>query len=61
MAGKLKSISRQIHWSLLLKAAVFALAWFFVPFWLFFLIALYLYFIPKSVRILGFSSPAART
>jgi hypothetical protein len=46
MVARLKSISRQIHWSLLLKAAVFALAWFFLPFWLFLLIALYLYFIP---------------
>jgi hypothetical protein len=46
MAEKLKSISRQIHWSLLLRAAVFALAWFFFPFWLFFLVALYLYFVP---------------
>jgi hypothetical protein len=31
---------------LLLRAAGFALAWFFLPFWLFFLIALYLYFVP---------------
>jgi hypothetical protein len=46
MAAKLKSILRQIHWSLLLKAAIFALAWFFLPFWLFLLVALYLYFIP---------------
>jgi hypothetical protein len=46
MAVKLKSISRQIHWSLLLRAAIFALAWFFFPFWLFCLIALYLYFTP---------------
>jgi hypothetical protein len=46
MAEKLKSISRQIHWSLLLRAALFALAWFFLPFWLFLLVALYLYLIP---------------
>jgi len=46
MAAKLKSISRQIHWSLLGRAALFALAWFFLPFWLFALIALYLYFFP---------------
>ena len=46
MAEKLKSISRQIHWSLLLKAAIFGLAWFFLPFWLFFLIAFYIYFVP---------------
>ena len=46
MAAKLKSISKQIHWSLVLKAGVFALAWLLLPFWLFFLIALYLYFVP---------------
>lgn len=46
MAAKLKSISRQIHWSLVLRAAVFALAWAWFPFWLFVLIALYLYFVP---------------
>jgi len=47
MAEKLKSISRQIHWSLLLKAAVFVAAWLIFPFWLFLLIALYLYFVPS--------------
>jgi hypothetical protein len=46
MAAKLKSILRQIHWSLVLRSAIFALAWFLFPFWLFFLIALYLYFVP---------------
>jgi hypothetical protein len=46
MVARLKSISKQIHWSLLLRAGVFALAWFFLPFWLFFLVALYLYIIP---------------
>jgi hypothetical protein len=46
MAAKLKSISRQIHWSLLGKAILFAFAWFILPFWLFTLIALYLYFFP---------------
>jgi len=46
MAAKLKSITKQIHWSLLVKAAVFALAWFYLPFWLFLLVALYLYFVP---------------
>ncbi len=46
MAVTLKSISRRIHWSLALKAAFFALAWLVLPFWLFFLIALYLYFVP---------------
>jgi hypothetical protein len=46
MAAKLKSISRQIHWSLLGKATLFAVAWFVLPFWLFALVALYLYFFP---------------
>jgi hypothetical protein len=46
MAEKLKSISRRIHWSLLVKAAAFGVAWFFFPFWFFLIIALYLYLIP---------------
>jgi hypothetical protein len=46
MAAKLKSILKQIHWSSILRAAIFALAWFWLPFWLFLLIALYLYFVP---------------
>ena len=44
MVARLKSISRRIHWSLVLRAAIFALAWVWLPFWLFLLIALYLYF-----------------
>jgi hypothetical protein len=52
MVARLKSISSQIHWSSLLKAAVFALAWFVlrgpVSFWLYIILALYLYFIPIS-------------
>ena len=46
MAERLRSISSRIHWSLLLKAAAFALAWFWFPWWLFAAIALLLYFIP---------------
>jgi hypothetical protein len=46
MAAKLKSITRQIHWSLLLKAVIFGAAWFFLPSWIFFLTALYCYFVP---------------
>jgi len=46
MAVKLKSVLKRIHWSLALKAAVFAASWFLLPLWLFFLIALYLYFVP---------------
>jgi hypothetical protein len=46
MVEKLKSILRRISWSSVLKAVVFAVAWWALPFWLFLLIALYLYFIP---------------
>jgi hypothetical protein len=48
MVEKLKSISKRIRWSLLLKAAIFAVAWILFPFWLFVLVALYLYFVPVS-------------
>jgi hypothetical protein len=46
MEEKLKLISKRIHWSSVLKAAIFAVAWFALPFWIFLLVALYLYFIP---------------
>ena len=46
MVEKLKSISKRIHWSLVLKAIVFAGSWFLLPFWLFCLIGLFLYLIP---------------
>jgi hypothetical protein len=46
MAEKLKSILRRISWSSVLKAVIFAAAWWALPFWLFLPIALYLYFIP---------------
>ena len=46
MAAKLKSILRQIHWSSLLKAAVFGAAWLWLPYWAFFFAALYLYYVP---------------
>ena len=49
MEAKLGSISNRIYWSSLLKAAVFAAAWLFLPFWAFLLIALYLYFVPWFV------------
>jgi hypothetical protein len=72
MAAKLKSILRQTHWSLLLRAAIFALAWYFFQggwFWLFVLVALYLYFVPPfqagrllwpfiALLILAFAEPA---
>lgn len=49
MADGLRSISRRISWSSLLKAVIFAAAWWAAPyisFWPFLLVALYLYFIP---------------
>lgn len=48
MAEKLRSISKRIHWSSFLKAALFAAAWLVFPLWLFILVALYLYFVPIS-------------
>jgi len=46
MAEKLRSISKRIHWSLILRALIFTAAWLLLPFWLFFFVALYLYFVP---------------
>jgi len=46
MAIKLKSILGRIHWSLVLRAVIFSLAWFLLPFWIFLLIAAYFYFYP---------------
>ncbi len=46
MAETLKLIAKRIHWSLVLKAAVFGFVWFLLPFWLFLLLALYLYCVP---------------
>jgi hypothetical protein len=68
MVEKLKSISRQTHWSLVVRAIIFALAWFFTPFWLFAMIAASLYFFPLfrpgklfwpfvALLILGFLQP----
>ena len=48
MAEKLRSILRRISWSSVLKAVIFAVAWWALPFWLFLLFALYLYFIPMT-------------
>lgn len=44
MAEKLKSILERAHWSSILRAAVFAAAWLFLPWWLFLLVAAYCYF-----------------
>ncbi len=46
MEEKLRSISRTIPWSLALKAAAFGLGWYVLPFWLFLLLGLGLYFVP---------------
>jgi hypothetical protein len=46
MVEKLRSILKRTSWSLVLKAVIFAVAWWALPFWLFLLIALYLYFVP---------------
>lgn len=46
MVEKLKLILRQIHWSLAVKALISALAWYFLPFGLFLLVAFYFYFRP---------------
>ena len=46
MVEKLKSILRRTSWSLVLKAVIFGVAWWVLPFWLFLLVALYLYFVP---------------
>jgi len=54
MEAKLKSISKRIPWSLAVKALVFALAWWILPFGLFFVVACYLYLVPffKPLRFL---------
>src|SRR3989344_4217483 len=46
MEGKLRSILNQTPWSLARSALVFALAWLVLPFWLFCIAALALYFFP---------------
>jgi hypothetical protein len=46
MAVKLASISKQIHWSSLIRAAVFAFAWWYLPAWLFVVVACAVYFMP---------------
>jgi len=46
MAEKLRSILKRTSWSSLLKAVIFGAAWWALPFWLFAIVALYLYFIP---------------
>jgi len=46
MEARLESTLRTIPWWLTLKAAIFGAAWLLLPFWLFFLLALALYFFP---------------
>jgi hypothetical protein len=48
MAEKLRSILRRISWSSVLKAVLFVVAWWALPFWLFLIVALYLYFVPMT-------------
>ena len=47
MAAKLASISKQIHWSSLIRAAVFAVAWWYFPAWIFLVVACGVYFLPS--------------
>jgi hypothetical protein len=47
MAAKLKSISSQIHWPLLVKAIIFGFAWWLLPPWLFCVVAAGVYFLPS--------------
>ncbi len=46
MAPRLTSISKQIHWSLLIRGLLFAAAWLYAPAWLFVLVACGIYFFP---------------
>jgi hypothetical protein len=46
MAARLTSISKQIHWSSLIRAVVFAAAWWYLPTWLFIALACVIYFVP---------------
>ncbi|OGZ52733.1 MAG: hypothetical protein A3B25_00870 [Candidatus Ryanbacteria bacterium RIFCSPLOWO2_01_FULL_48_26] len=46
MAEKLKSILKQIPWSLALRAFVFGASWLLLPFWAFLLLSLYFYLFP---------------
>lgn len=54
MEAKLKSILKRIPWSLAVKTLVFALAWWFLPFGLFLVVAGYFYLVPffKPLRFL---------
>jgi hypothetical protein len=58
MEEKLRSILRRIHWSLTLKAIIFATSWFLLPAWLFFIVALYMYVVPRF-RSMTFIFPFA--
>lgn len=55
MEAKLKSISKQIPWSLLTKAAIFGALWLSAPRWVFLAFALYLYARPffQAVEMSG--------
>ncbi len=48
MAEGLRSIAKRISWSSLARAVVFAAAWWVAPYWLFLIVALYLYYVPLT-------------
>lgn len=50
MADTLKSITNRIHWSLLLKPLALIAAWYWLPFWVFCIVAFVLYFFPALPR-----------
>ena len=46
MGPRLALISKQIHWSLLIRSVLFAASWLYLPGWLFVLVASAVYFFP---------------
>lgn len=48
MVGGLRSIAKRISWSSLARAVIFAAAWWVAPYWLFLIVALYLYYVPLT-------------
>lgn len=46
METRLKLVLEKIHWSLIFKSFIIGLSWVFLPFWLFLIIVLFIYFIP---------------
>jgi hypothetical protein len=56
MGVKLRSITKPIHWSLLLKPIAVAAAWLILPWWGFLVVAIYCYFVP-FFRVSALSGP----